>query len=170
MQKTKILDRDNTEVSDSNETLNNSIETETNVAHIEELNKVQDYNNEQLKNDQTITDYEEKTKKSGNINLKKSLKIIIPIIAVIVLIVAGIFVAQMVSTNQKIKETEKKLREIDVEELESSLIGELSNTKLKVEIDPGEEYDMFIGTMFIEGVRLEDYICADVVCMGVVRR
>lgn len=63
---------------------------------------------------------------------KKTIKIIIGIIVAIAVIVGGIFAFQFISTNMKIKKTEEKLSQINVEELQGKLIKELEKSKFNV--------------------------------------
>lgn len=58
-------------------------------------------------------------------------KIIVIIVVAIAVIVGGIFAFQFISTNSKVKETEKKLGQINAEELQEKLIKELESTSLK---------------------------------------
>ena len=62
---------------------------------------------------------------------KNIIKIIIGIVVVIAVIVGGIFAFQFISTNSKIRDTEKKLSQINAEELQEKLIKELESTSLK---------------------------------------
>ena len=59
-------------------------------------------------------------------------KITISIIVVIALIIASIFAFQFISTNNKIKETERKLSQIDSTELQDKLIKELEKSKFNI--------------------------------------
>lgn len=93
---------------------------------------------------------------------KKVFKMIIVVIIIIAIIAMAIFVGQLITTNIKIKETEEKLGQIDVKELENKLIEELKDTKLYVEID---SENMFVVTMFNEGVTFKDYITLSYLCI-----
>lgn len=64
--------------------------------------------------------------------MKKAFKIIIAVIVVVTVIVGGIFAYKFISTNMAIKNTEKKLSQINVEELETKLIKELEKSKFNV--------------------------------------
>lgn len=61
---------------------------------------------------------------------KNVIKIIIGIIVAIVVIVGGIFAFQFISTNNKIKDTEQTLSQINAKELQEKLIKELESTPL----------------------------------------
>lgn len=93
---------------------------------------------------------------------KKVFKTIIAVIIIIAIIVVGVFTSQLITTNIKIKETKEKLSQIDAKELESKLIGKLKDTKLYVEIDEG---NIFVDTMFNEGITFKDYITLSYLCI-----
>ena len=93
---------------------------------------------------------------------KKAFKIVIGIIVAIIVIVIGIFASQYISTSIKIKETEKKLSEIDATELQDRLIEELKKSKLYLELD---SENIFVATMFNEGVTFKDYITLSYLCI-----
>lgn len=91
-----------------------------------------------------------------SINIKRrTIKIVIAIIVLILAIVGGIYVTQIIIINNKISVTEEKLKEINVSELESKIIERLKETDLYVEKDTGE---LFVGTMIKEGTEIKDYI------------
>lgn len=93
---------------------------------------------------------------------KKVFKMIIAIIIIIAIIVVGVFASQLITTNIKITETKEKLSQINAKELESKLIEKLKDTKLYVEIDSG---NMFVATMFNEGITFKDYITLSYLCI-----
>lgn len=64
--------------------------------------------------------------------MRKTLKVIIAVIVVILLIVGGIFAYKFISNSMKIKNTEEKLSQINAQEFEDKLIEELKKTKLNV--------------------------------------
>lgn len=93
---------------------------------------------------------------------KKVFKMIVVVVIIIAIIAMAIFVGQLITTNIKIKETKEKLSQIDTKELENKLIEELKDTKLYVEID---SENMFVVTMFNEGVTFKDYITLSYLCI-----
>lgn len=91
-----------------------------------------------------------------SINIKRrTIKIVIAIIVLILAIVGGIYATQIIITNNKISATAEKLKEINVSELENKIIERLKETDLYVEEDTGE---LFVGTMIGEGTEIKDYI------------
>lgn len=102
--------------------------------------------------------------------MKKALKIIIAIIVIVAVIVGGIFAYKFISTNIAIKNTEKKLSQINAEEFETKLIKELEKTKLNVntsnistkicsweEISKSKENEMFVmGAEIFYGANKQD--------------
>lgn len=94
--------------------------------------------------------------------INKVIVIIISIVVAIALITATIFCIKYISENNKIKQTNNKLSQIDTKELEDKLIKELIKSQLYLEIDGG---DIFVGTMFNDGIVFNNYTCLTYVCI-----
>ena len=92
----------------------------------------------QLKADGTITSAEYEIQKQKILSQKpnktkrKSLKIIIAIIVVIAIFVIGLIFKKPISNYMLINDTEKKIGQINAEELENQIIKELENTPLNI--------------------------------------
>lgn len=95
---------------------------------------------------------------------KKNIAIAMAIVISIIVIVVGIFLTRFILTNIKIKETENKLKAIDTKELQTKLIEELNNTKLNINIDGTNLNNMYVITIFNEGIHFKDYITATITC------
>lgn len=95
---------------------------------------------------------------------KKNIAIAMAIVIGIIVIVVGIFLTRFILTNIEIKETENKLKAIDTKELQTKLIEELNNTKLNINIDGTNLNNMYVITIFNEGIHFKDYITATITC------
>lgn len=125
-----------------------------------ETEKQRILNNENIQNKTA-----DKDKNNNGIKVKKkTIKIIVAIIATIAVVALGILLTQIITTEINIKQTESKLREIDAEELQIKLIEELDNTKLNININGSNVNNMYIITTFDEGVNFENYITAQIIC------
>lgn len=99
---------------------------------------------QELKSNGTITAEEFEVEEQKTLNTKtntvkkdkkkkgKAIKIIVSIILVIAVIVCGIIIKNIMEPKILISQTEKKVSQIDAEELQNKLISELENSSLNV--------------------------------------
>ena len=66
---------------------------------------------------------------------KKNIKILIAVIVAILIILIGVFVAPIINTNLKIKNTESKLNQIKAKDFENELIEEFKKSPLNINND-----------------------------------
>lgn len=66
---------------------------------------------------------------------KKNIKILIAVIVAILIILIGVFVAPIINTNLKIKNTESKLSQIKAKDFENELIEEFKKSPLNINND-----------------------------------